>query len=140
MEIDEGIKVWLVKPNGSVHRTYSNPHQKRHPAFFGFYASRRVVAQPGRHTTLVVEIDSKFDLHSATGLYIAICIGGPCSQLDADDELYEQSFWLDKRDMTVHKEHRFSVLIVWEEKGAIEPSREVPLEMPQPSRKWGCYE
>lgn len=79
MEIAEGIKVWLAKPDGSAYRTYTNPHSKRHPRYHGVFASRRIVAKPGQHFTLVVEIDPKFELYSATGLNIAISVGGPSS-------------------------------------------------------------
>ena len=129
----DGITVNIKQLTGSKYEEYPNPYEKRHKDFVGSLGSRLVSVPAGDAFEVVVNIDESFKLFRAKGMIIVVVVGGRSSQLSPEDNV--QVFWFDRDQMDVWKEPKITSFKTWEEEGAVESTRHVPLEMPRPNRE-----
>lgn len=134
----EGINFSIRRPNGEKYDLYANPYSDRHPHFEGTLCSRLFHGTPGKPCEVEVEFEPDYKPHKAGGMQVGIAVGGDSTQLERRDNL--QVFWLDVNQMNIHKKHVFNGFKLWEDEDSLEPSREVPLEIPEPNGKTRGYD
>ena len=61
-------------------------------------------------------------------------IEGKTSKLSIHDN--SQSYWLDASKINIWQKHRFARFAMWEHGKALQPSKQLQMEMPTPDRKF----
>lgn len=129
----EGIKVSIAQRDKWQWPMSRNPNFMPSDGFVGSLHSVEFPATPDTSFHVDVEFTEKFRLFSATGVAVAIAIGGKSTQLDMKDN--GQVVLLQGCDCSIRKLHRFSKFDMWQSGCSPNESGRAPLEIPTPDGK-----
>ena len=129
----DGIDVCIHQLNGAEYKEYNNPYFKRPDDFNGSVASRLIGGQAGHAFEVRIVFDRNFKPFNATGVEIAIAIGGVTDRLSWDDN--SQTFFIKLNKADLPCEHRFTYFTAWESHDDPDSQQLLHMQVPEPDRK-----